>query len=391
MIDFTNYIKAQRVKTTFFEDYYVNPKDVSVSFLDEKRNLIYIFVESLESSSVSIENGGLVEKSYIPNLEKLALENINFSSTSKIGGAYQVSNTSWTVAGLIAQSAGIPLKIPINGNLYDKYSQSLPGAYGIGEILRDNGYKNYFMLGSDSAYGGRREFFLQHGNYEIFDYLIAKEEKYIPSDYNVWWGYEDKKLFEFAKKKLLEISKSEEPFNFTMLTADTHFTDGYMDDDCMEVFDIKYANSFYCSDSKLYDFVNWIKKQDFYDNTTVVITGDHLTMQENFYLNPDVSNRFIYNVFINSYLDTDNSKNRDFTSFDFYPTTLAALGATIEGERLGLGVNLFSSEKTLAESLSVVGLDSQLLGRNDYYNQVLFGNSYYEMLDNIDNSVVKYE
>ena len=34
---------------------------------------------------------------------------------------------------------------------------------------------------------------------------------------------------------------------------------------------------------------------------------------------------------------------------DLFPKTLAALGARIEGERLGLGTNLFSDEQTLIE------------------------------------------
>ena len=37
---------------------------------------------------------------------------------------------------------------------------------------------------------------------------------------------------------------------------------------------------------------------------------------------------------------------------DMFPTTIASLGATIEGDRLGLGTNLFSGEQTLAEKLT---------------------------------------
>lgn len=34
---------------------------------------------------------------------------------------------------------------------------------------------------------------------------------------------------------------------------------------------------------------------------------------------------------------------------DMFPTALAAMGVKIEGDRLGLGTNLFSREETLAE------------------------------------------
>ena len=39
------------------------------------------------------------------------------------------------------------------------------GAYSIGEILEKEGYKNYIMVGSDLTFGGRRDYYQNHGNY----------------------------------------------------------------------------------------------------------------------------------------------------------------------------------------------------------------------------------
>ena len=367
MIGYKDYAVAKKTKTSFFEEYYVDPSKVNITF-EEKRNLIFIFVESLETSNFSIENGGLFEESYIPKLEKIAKDNISFSGSDNLGGMVQVANTGWTVAALVAQTAGIPFKVDVDGNEYNP-EKSFPGAYNIGQVLEKNGYKNYFMMGSDGDYGGRKKFFEQHGNYQIYDYYYAIEDKYIDKDYFEWWGYEDKKLFSYAKKKLTEISKNEEPFNFTMLTADTHFTDGYMDDSCEEKFDVKYGNSFYCSDDKVSKFIDWIKKQDFYKNTTIVIVGDHLTMQNEFYPVVDKNQRFVYNAIINSSVDTDNTKNRAFTHFDIYPTTLAAMGAKIEGDKLGLGVNLFSKRRTLLEKVGFDKLEENMRASSTFYNE----------------------
>lgn len=373
MIDYKTYVVAKKTKTNFFEEYYVDPSKVNITF-EEKRNLIFIFVESLETSNFSIENSGLFEESYIPKLEKIAKDNISFSGSDNLGGMVQVANTGWTVAALVAQTSGIPFKVDVDGNEYNP-EKSFPGAYSIGQVLEKNGYKNYFMMGSDGDYGGRKKFFVQHGNYQIYDYYYAIEDKYIEKDYFEWWGYEDKKLFNYAKKKLTEISKNDEPFNFTILTADTHFTDGYMDDSCEEKFDVKYANSFYCSDNKIYEFINWIKKQDFYKNTTIVIVGDHLTMQNDFYPVVDKNQRFVYNAFINSSIDIDNTKNRSFTHFDIYPTTLAAMGAKIEGNKLGLGVNLFSGRRTLLEKVGFDKLEENMRANSTFYNEkILWSN-----------------
>jgi phosphoglycerol transferase len=50
-----------------------------------------------------------------------------------------------------------------------------------------------------------------------------------------------------------------------------------------------------------------------------------------------------------------------------FPTTLAAMGCEIEGERLGLGTNLFSGKKTLAEEMGYDRFNKQLSQRSDYY------------------------
>jgi len=369
-----DYIVAQSKETNLFEEYYVDGRDIELTFPEEKRNLIYIYVESLESTNVSKKNGGLVKESYIPNLEKLALKNINFSNNDKIGGALQVSNTDWTMAALIAHTSGIPFKISMDTNFYNNYINSFPGLYNLGDILEENGYNNYFMIGSDAEFGGRKSFFETHGDYTIYDYYYAIDEGYINEDYFVWWGYEDKKLFEYAKEKILDASKEDDPFNFTLLTVDTHFTDGYMDDSCEEVFDNKYANSFYCSDSKIGEFVDWIKKQNFYENTTIVIVGDHMTMQSNFYELDKNYQRGIYNTFINSKIEPKKEKNRLFSTLDFFPTTLASLGVEIEGNRLGLGVNLFSKEKTLVEKLGLENLNKEISKKSYYYDNIIIGN-----------------
>ena len=53
---------------------------------------------------------------------------------------------------------------------------------------------------------------------------------------------------------------------------------------------------------------------------------------------------------------------------DLYPTTLGALGAKIEGNRLGLGTNLFSNEKTLIEKYGVEYVNKELKKVSRFYD-----------------------
>ena len=61
------------------------------------------------------------------------------------------------------------------------------------------------------------------------------------------WGYEDEKLFDFAKDTLTELASKGEPFNLTMLTTDTHFTDGYVCDLCENQYGQQYSNVLACN------------------------------------------------------------------------------------------------------------------------------------------------
>ena len=358
-------------QTKIYDKYYVDGNGVDITFPDKKQNLIFIYMESMETTNASINNGGAQKVSYIPNLENYALKYDNFSSGEKIGGFVPVSGTTYTLAGMISQNSGVNFKLPIN--IMDKNIVKMNGVYALGDVLVDNGYKNYLMMGSQAIFASRDKYFKNHGNYEIFDYTYAINNELIPKDYLVWWGYEDNKLFEFAKNKLKDISKEEQPFNLTLLTADTHFTDGYLDSECDTPFDKKYANVMHCSDKMINNFITWVMEQDFYKNTTIVLVGDHLTMQSSFYDDIDKNyTRSVYNVFINSRVKSDTTKNRMFSSMDIYPTTLASLGVKIDGDRLGLGTNMYSNKKTLMEELGYKYVSNELKKRSSFYDNYIY-------------------
>ena len=162
----------------------------------------------------------------IPELTEIAQTNEDFSGADpKLNGGYSLAGTTWTMGAMFAQTSGLPLNISISANDMDTQDSFFPGVTTLGDILSDAGYTQTLLIGSEAQFGGRKLYFQEHGNYEMEDYSYAIENGLIPSDYKVWWGYEDQKLFEFAKEKLLQLSQGDEPFNLTMLTVDTHFED----------------------------------------------------------------------------------------------------------------------------------------------------------------------
>ena len=241
----------------------------------------------METTYYSVQDGGLSQYDLMPEISKLAKENINFSDTNKLGGAYTLYGTTWTVGAMVAQTAGVPLKLSIEDNAMEEYSIFLGGAYSIGQVLQKNGYHNFLLLGSDATFGGRKN-----------------------------------------------LSEQEQPFNFTMLTADTHFPDGYKCKDCPDKWDEQY-----------------------------------ITMQSNFFELEEGQDyqKKVVNLIINPAVEPE-SNNREYSTMDLYPTTLAALGANIDGNKLGLGTNLFSNEETLIEKYGLKNVNDELMKISRYYN-----------------------
>ncbi len=359
------YIYNELTKSDFLKENYVDPKDVKIEYPENKKNLIYILVESLEASYINTEFNGK-DVNLIPYLTSLAEDNINFSSNDGIGGFKTYPLANWTAAGTVAQISGLPLRVRLNLTDYGYKDKFLNNAVMLGDILETAGYKNYHLTGSDSAFGAEYTLFTNHG-YLMQDYNYAKENGLIPKDYYEFWGLEDRKLFGFAKDKLNELAQEDEPFSLVISTIDTHPIDGYLDKECKDTLNYQYGSSILCEDSLIEDFITWVQNEDFYENTVIVITGDHISMQTDIEEHLKNANREVYNVFINTDIEAVNNKNRQISPFDMYPTILYALGFKIENNRLGLGTNLFSAEKTITEKYGYEYVVKELPKYSDFY------------------------
>ncbi len=373
-LDVHTYVGTVMTESDFIENNYADPTTTTLTFPEKKRNLIYIFLESMEATFADPMATQRFEINRIPELTTLANENVSFSNTDGIGGALPFSGTTWTAAAMVSQTSGLTIKVPITAASFEGEYGFLPGAVTIGDILNENGYNQVLLVGSDSRFGSRKPYFTEHGEYQILDTISLKEEGRLPLDYDVWWGYEDAKLFKYAKEELERLVNCDEPFNLTMLTCDTHFPNGYPCELCPTEFEDQYSNVLSCSSKQIYSFIKWYSQTypEAYENTTIVLCGDHLTMDPD-YLD-DLNEGYVrttYNCFINSAVKPINQKNRLFGNFDIYPTTLAAMGVKIEGDRLALGTNLFSDKQTLTEQLGFDSLDVELLKNSDFYNDRL--------------------
>lgn len=360
----------------FIEINYADPRETKITFPEQKRNIIHIYLESMENSYLSKDLGGYMEMNLMPELTELSYEGVTFSDTSnRFGGPLTATGTQWSVASMVNMTTGLPMKVPAEPNAYGTADSFLPGAYTFGEILRDAGYEQTVMIGSDANFGGLTYFFTNHGEYKIMDYRYAIKNGLIPEDYKVWWGFEDDKLYEFAKEEITRLYETGKPFNFTMETADTHRPGGYLSENAPTPYDDHYANAIAYSSEQTVEFVKWIQQQPFYENTTVVLIGDHLSMDTDFFEDFDSNyKRTQFNLILNAAPEVADTKsdrfvNRQYANFDMFPTILASMGVEIKGDRLGIGTNLFSDKDTIFEEYGTDKVNMELEKKSDFYNE----------------------
>ncbi len=171
-LDLTTFIKyALKENSTFYEEHYIDPGKLNFIFPVQKKNLILIYLESVEADAAkyAAKNANIM-----PELTKIAHENISFSNSEELGGQDQVYGTGWALASLCCTTLGIPLTLPIGGNSYQYTKHFFNGAYGLGDLLRDNGYNLSFLMGADSEFGGLRSLLATHGisNIKSLEYFI---------------------------------------------------------------------------------------------------------------------------------------------------------------------------------------------------------------------------
>ena len=363
------FLSSQFQSSNFIEEHYVDPKSLDLKFPEKKRNLIYIYMESTELTFMDKEHGGAFPENLLPELMALGEEGEDFAGEGeKRNGGISLPGSTWTMGAIFGESTGLPLKISIEQNSMDSQKHFFPSVTALGDILEEEGYTQKFLLGSVGYFGGRKLFMEDHGNVAMEDFSYWKRKGKFPRNYWVNWGFEDEKLFLYAKEELENLDKAGKPFNLTLLTVDTHFPNGYVCRLCKrEHPKNQYADVYQCTSRQVSEFVRWVQQQPFYENTTIVISGDHPTMDHDFCNDVEKSyQRKVYTAYLNAVPNVEEHKYREYSTFDAFPTTLAAMGIEIPGDRLGLGSNLFSKTPTLLEDYGLKYVKKELEKRSDF-------------------------
>lgn len=336
-----SYLSRQTVSSKIYEQEYVSPQNLTYTFLTNKRNLILIYLESMEENYANTNGENLINQIYGRMKTELSFD-----------GFYQLQNQDYTMAAMVESLCAVPLKKSILKG-YVGYQNFLEGLVCLPQILKRNGYQTVFMKGADIDFSRARLFMETHGFDEVFgrDELEKKFSFDLKENTGAFNGYQDSTLYEMVKTELEALSSQDKPFFLSFLTLDTHTPDYFLSPVCVAQTGDK-RDVVRCADKMLGDFLGWLEEQPFYSNTTVFVLGDHIQTGKND-LYEDQRDRKIVNFVLNPSPIVKKEKHTAWTTLDIAPTILSALGVRFTDGKFGLGRSLFLPTATLLEKMGL--------------------------------------
>lgn len=324
------------------------------------RDLVFIYVESLEASYRDIERGKI--------FEPLDQETRDWPS---LPGYKQVFGTGWTTAAVVATQCGLPLRPPVGAlteRVNDDMSTRIPilgRARCLGDVLVASGYQNVFLTGASLNFGGLGEFVWSHGYSDTWgrEEWIADGETEISE-----WGLTDDRLLARAKVKLDQLAAAGRPFNLTLLTVDNHGPEGILNDACQAAGVSDFVGIVHCNSGLVADFIAYVRQHA--PSAVIVVMGDHLAHE-----NPLITElqalpqRRVYGAV----LPTGGGPvwRTEISHFDFFPSILEMLGFASPERRAGLGASFVGLPiKDFVSPLLTPGYDDELKANSTLYTEM---------------------
>ena len=360
-----------RENINIYDTEYINPDSVKIEF-KEKRNLILIFLESVEYNFQDSLNGGGLSQNLIPEITEYIKQEQSF-----IPGGINITGTGWTMADVIAKTCGIPMTSPYTTkHITQRNSAPIPITC-LTDILHNNGYTTVVSKGAHLSFSRMDAFIKVHSidnGYGLDEY---KHDWHIDERVLNEWGVSDSAHYELIKEHIGKVSTMGKPWAVWFITLNTHTPYGATDPGCHIPEDISkeelLQTSIRCSSRQLDDFIRWAKTQEWYSNTTIAVMGDHTTMVplHTIGFRNTRQSHYWLDFFINSAASAENY-NRTFSSLDMFPTILEAMGAKIPGRALGLGRSLYSLAPTLLEQYGLDSLNKALEKQSPNYGYFIY-------------------
>ncbi|MBM7647763.1 lipoteichoic acid synthase [Bacillus ectoiniformans] len=249
-----------------------NPKPNPEMFGKAKdMNVIYVSMESLQTFAIDKKVNG---KEVTPFLNSLVKDEgaFYFDNFFHQTGQGKTSDAEFMMENSLF---GLPQGAVYMTHAENTY-QSAPA------MLKDEGYTSAVFHGNYKTFWNRSEMYRSFGYDKFYDATYYDMEK---QDHLVSYGLKDKPFF---KESMPYLTSLKQPFYSKFLTLSNHFpfdrhekdTDFQKGTTGDKVVDNYFQTAHYM-DQSLEQFFNDLKKSGLYDNTVIVMYGDHYGISEN--------------------------------------------------------------------------------------------------------------
>ena len=323
---------------------------------EKGKNVIIIQVESLENAVINKTING---QEITPNLNQLAKDGLYFNNYYTQVGPGNTADAEFSTMDSLYPLPDDVVFIDYAKNQY----KALP------QLLVSNGYKTYSLHGDVPTFWNRSNIYPQIGYQKAFgleDYVVTRPVGKGPSDLG------DEDLFSQSLPRLESFKK---PFMATLITMSSH-TPFILPDD-LQTLKIpsdttlnfeqqQYLESVHYADKAIGEFIDGLKKDGLYDNSLILIWGDHgsftnisQALNENNII-PELTGSQVPMILL-----TPNTKLKGITNIpgshlDIYPTITNLLG--INSPKTILGQDLLNAKTPIETHFELVsgGIDAIL-------------------------------
>lgn len=328
-IDIAGYAYRSLTGVDVFGSIYVEPPKVTIVDV-QKKNVIMIYVESLE---LSMRGENSWNENFLDPLDELA----GWTST----GLTPAPGTLWTTAGMFSSQCAIPLKPFFRHAVKATREGFLPNLRCLGDVLKDAGYDNTFIAGTDVNFGGMNLFFGAHGYSNLKGKNELSQYKEHQNSHSWGGGLHDDELFSAALEEVKKRQGTNRPFMLSLITTDNHPVSGYPSPRCViNKTGDTLRDAIRCTPIQVKNFLDKLQRNGINQtNTVIVVMGDHPLMQGRDVGNKMQGERKVYFKI----LGKNNVQGRTkLTHFDVAPTVLDLLGMIDKNRPWGLGYSAFS-------------------------------------------------
>jgi lipoteichoic acid synthase len=226
------------------------------------KNLIVVQAEALQGFMINAKVNG---KEITPNLNKLLKESLYFDNMY-----YQIAGGNTSDAEFVFNTSLFPAR---EGAVYIRYPENT--YYSLPKMLKDQGYNTYALHAFTAQFWNRTEMYESLG----FD-------KFINADYyemDEFAGWEGNALSDssFFRQSFDKIDISSAPFYSFFVTLSSHHPFNYFEEYEFDVGELQgtllgnFIKAINYEDKCLGEFISQLKERGLYDNSLLVIYGDH--------------------------------------------------------------------------------------------------------------------